>query len=158
MRKGLLARLFRRPEPDPASPVEDELLGHVQRGVIAAIGSLQQQINTLATQMKVLDENATTARALEQRLGRLDTLATTTRGLLEQEVARIDAATNHLRGQVTGGSRGGRGDRAAADIGRALVEVLGSQERAAQLIEELHQRQSQNGQGEIPLPRNDVFA
>lgn len=119
----------------------DEVLGNVNRGVLAAIGALNQQVITLRTEMKLLDENSAAARGMEKHLARIDAQSSATRGLLEDHVSRLDQAIVTLRGQMTGG-RGGRprsGDPVAADIGRALVETLGP-ERAAQLANEVVDR------------------
>lgn len=143
---------WKRSEVPAEAP--DELLGAVQRGVIAALGSLQQQIHTLANQMKLLDESASDARKLETRLHKVDTLATATRQLLEGELARVDVAINQVRGQATGMSRGGRRNREAEEIGAALIEMLGP-ERSQQLVAEISERtSSSNGAPQA----NDVFA
>lgn len=143
----------KRTPPAPPADVPDELLGHVQRGVIAALGSLQQQINTLAEKVKLVDENATAARTMETRLARVDTLALSTRNLVEQELERVDQAVNQVRGLASGGTRGGKRSH-ATEIGSALLELLGP-ERADQLIAELSNR---NGQQELPIGNENVFA
>src|SRR4029453_11116448 len=108
-----LFRSFTRTEapPAPPPPDPDPLLGHVQRGVLASIGALTTEIRALAHKVVLLDEASTSARQVEQRLMKIDTLATGTRALLEEQVQRLDASINQLRGLATGGNRGGGGGR-----------------------------------------------
>ena len=132
-------RWFTRRAPEPPSEVPDPLLGNVQRGVIAALGALDQRLSSLAAQVALQDENATAARAIEQRLAKLDVHAHATRALLDDHAARIDQAVNHLRGQLTGGLRGGRRDRTAEAIGAQIIESIGP-DAASQLAAEISQR------------------
>ena len=134
-------RLWPRRAP---AEVSDPLLGNVARGVIAALGTLDQRLQTLTQQVALLDENSTAARAIETRLARLDTHAHSTRALLDDQVARIDQAINLLRGQMSGGLRGGRRDRQAETIGQEIVQALGP-EAAAQLAAEITQRAANGG-------------
>lgn len=119
--------------------VDDPLLGNVQKGVIAALGTLEQRIVALAKRIEIVDENATGARAIETRLAKLDTHAHGTRALLEDHIARLDQSLNLLRGQINGGLRGTKRDRHAESIGAQIVEALGP-DAAAQLAAEIAQR------------------
>jgi len=153
---GLLARvarlLLRVAGERDGDAVPDELLLSVNRGVVASIGALQQQLLGLAKQVALIDENATSARAIEKRLESVATLASGTRSLLETEVPRIDAAVNQLRGTLTGGTRSrGRGRGPELELGAALVEVLGSEERAVQLIQELATRNGSSATTDSPI-------
>lgn len=140
---------WRKQEAPPEVP--DELLGTVQRGVVAAIGALGTQLSQLAAQLRAIDENATAARSMEVRLMKVDTLAHSTRSLLNDEVARIDAAVNQLRGSMTGALRGGRRDRSSEELGAALISSLGgSLERAQQLVQEVQRAAAGNGVAHNP--------
>lgn len=148
-----MRRWFTRRPPAPAPEIADPLLGNVSRGVIAALGALEQRITTLAQQVAVMDENATAARAIETRLARLDTHAHATRSLLDDQIARLDQAVNLLRGQLTGGLRGAKRDRTAEQVGATIIEAIGP-DAAAQLASEISQRAVQgtlnlqpNGEG-----------
>ena len=134
-----MRRWFSRkpPEPDP-----DPLLGNVSRGLIAVVGALEQRIATLTTRLALVDENATAARAVEQRLAKLDTLVHGTRSLLDDQISRLDQAVSLLRGQLTGGLRGGKRDRHAESIGTQIVDAIGP-DAAAQLAAEISQRSQQ---------------
>lgn len=135
-----------------SSDEPDELLVKVQRGVVASIGALQTQLIAMAKRLELVDENATAARSIESRLEKLATLSSGTRSLLESEVPRLDAAINQMRGQLTGGTRSsGRGRGANAELGAALVQLLGSEERAVQLLQELEQRASSSGSVDSPI-------
>jgi hypothetical protein len=153
---GLLTRLahvmLRIAGEREGDPVPDELLANVQRGVVAAIGALQQQLLALTKQVALVDENATSARSVEKRLESVSTLSSGTRSLLEDHVSRLDQAVNQLRGQVTGGSRTrGRGRGNEAELGAALVQLLGSEERAVQLLAELEQRGASSTPVDSPI-------
>ena len=153
---GLLARLarllLRVAGQSDGDLVPDELLLSVNRGVVASIGALQQQLLALAKQVALIDENATSARSIERRLEGVATLASGTRSLLESEVPRIDAAVNQLRGTITGGTRGRGGRRGnESELGAALVQLLGSEERAVQLLQELEQRGASSGSTDSPI-------
>lgn len=120
----------------------DDVLESVNKGVLAAIGQLQQKLLVVERDLQLEKEGGIVARTLVKQLERVDARSDATRGLLEEHVSRLDQAVTTLRGQLTGG-RGGRprGDPLAADIGRALVEALGP-EKAAQLANEIVDKQN----------------
>jgi hypothetical protein len=130
----------------------DELLVKVQRGVVASIGALQTQLIAFAKRLELIDENATAARSIESRLEKVATLGSGTRALLESEVPRLDAAINQLRGQITGGTRSsGRGRGREADLGAALVQLVGGEDRAVALLQELEQRGGSSAAADSPI-------
>lgn len=122
----------RKSEPDP-------LLGEVKSGVIAAIGTLFSRLDTIGQQLKLLDESATSARAIELRLNKVEALATASRSLLEQEISRIDSAVVQVRGVATGGQRDTRSkrNREAEDVGEKFLASLQDPEKLQALIREL---------------------
>lgn len=137
-------RWFRR-----AKEVPDELLEHVKKGVLAALGALQQQLLEQRKMIEQVHEEAVDAKRVHRDVARLDTIATGTRALLDDHVSRLDQAIAHLRGQQTGGMRGRGRNRQAEDLGGALLELLGP-ERAEQLVVELAQRGGANGSSSLP--------
>jgi len=132
--------------------VPDELLGSVSRGVVAKLGALEQVMSTFGAQLALINENATSARAIEKRLESVATLASGTRSLLESELVRIDQSVNQMRGQITGGTRTrGRGRGSEHELGAALVQLLGSEERAVALLQELEQRGGSSAAPDSPI-------
>lgn len=134
---SLFAR-WRKKTPPPET--SDELLGNVKQGVIAAIGVLGTRLTQIEQFSKLVDEHATDARKVEARLAKAETQITSLAALVGDHVGRIDSAINQLRGTVTGGMRGRRGQ--FDELGQALVQLTGSPERAQQLVLELAQQQN----------------
>ena len=126
----------------------DEMLGAVKQGVLAAISALGARCTQLEHALKLTNEEATESRAIERRLHKVELLATSTRELLVDQVARIDQTIQSVRGMSTGG-RGGRPRAVASEIGEQLIAICGGNpDQALALVSQIAENAaSMNGGG-----------
>lgn len=104
---------------------------------------LHRRVTSVETTLGSIGESIATARAIEKRIASLEHGLRQANLALNDDVARLTAALEVVRGQATGG-RGGRprnealeADRQALEVGRNVLQRAATPEGRAQLILEL---------------------
>lgn len=128
-----------RSKNDPRTPWLEEMFQRT--GVFA--NELHRKICTLETALGSIADGILTAKAIEKRITTLEHGLRQANLSLNDDVARLTAALEVVRGQATG-SRGGRprnealeADRQALEVGRNVIQRAATPEGRAQLILEL---------------------
>lgn len=115
-----------------------------QRANVFAL-ELSRRLTSLEQQGQALAESAATVRNADKRLQSLEHGLRQANLALQEDVSRLTAALEVVRGQVVG-VRGGRprnetleADRQALEVGRRVLQAAASPEGRAQLVLELQQ-------------------
>lgn len=115
---------------------------------------LERRIGSLESIITHLGEGVATAKAIERRTGTLELNLRQLASSQVDDVARLTAALEVVRGQATGG-RGGRprneerdAERQALEVGRRFIQMASTPEGRAQLALELNAAGSVNALGE----------
>jgi len=104
---------------------------------------LERRIQTIEHAMGLLSENVMTAKTAEKRIVNLEQACRALSNGLQDDVARLTASLDVVRGLATGG-RGGRprneereAERVALQMGQYVIQAMSSPEGRAKLIQEL---------------------
>lgn len=136
-----------RAKNDPRTPWLEEMFQRVN-----VFGNeLHRRITTLETSLGTLADGILTAKAIEKRIVSLEHGLRQANLALNDDVARLTASLEVVRGQATGG-RGGRprnetleAERQALELGRRVQQAALTPEGRAQLILELQAAGAQAG-------------
>lgn len=133
-------------------PWIDEAL---QRAHVVVL-ELERRLGSLEASLTQLGDGISTARSMERRVGALEHAIRQTNAALKDDVDRLTAALDVVRGMATG-ARGGRprneqleADRQALEYGRRLQQAMSTPEGRAQLILEL------SGSGQMDAVGNPI--
>jgi len=120
---------------------------------------LHRRIVSCEQVLATIGEGIATAKAAERRLGALEHGLRQANLSLQDDVARLSAALELVRGQVNG-VRGGRprnetleADRQALEVGRRVLQGAATPEGRAQLIAELQGVQQMDALGNPVRPQ-----
>lgn len=125
----------------------------LQRSHVVVL-ELERRIGSLEALLTHLGEGVATAKAIERRTGSLEMNLRQLASAQVEDVSRLTAALEVVRGQANG-PRGGRprneereADRQALELGRKFSALIATPEGRAQLVLELQAAGSVNALGE----------
>lgn len=132
---GPLAAWLRRKLGVDADVVEDPLLGSVKRGIVAQVGALATNYDSLDQRLVLLAEDHRETKRLERLIQSQGLVV----NALKDDMQRLEAAIQQVRGMATGGRRGNPAQQRELEAGRRFLEACSDPQQLAQLIANLQQ-------------------